>query len=124
MINDRLTSLLTTFLDVQSRRAEVVSANIANADTPGYTAKELKFDDFLRDAAREMMSPDSADASKAHATGAPTLVEQSGNPVGVDGNNVDTAREMSALADAGMQYLAGAQMLQSRLKLMRAAIKG
>lgn len=118
---DNITSLLGSFLDVQSRRAEVVAGNLANADTPGYIAKEVDFADFLRNAASESMSLTAA-GSKA-GTGAPQIVEQQRITIGLDGNTVDSAREMSTLADAGMKYLEGTQLLQMRLRTLRTAIR-
>jgi flagellar basal-body rod protein FlgB len=118
---DNITSLLGSFLDVQSRRAEVVAGNLANADTPGYIAKEVDFADFLRNAASESMSLTAA-GNKAGA-GAPQIVEQQRITIGLDGNTVDSAREMSTLADAGMKYLEGTQLLQMRLRTLRTAIR-
>ncbi len=117
---DRVTSLLTTYLDVQSRRAEVVSSNIANAETPGYHAKSLDFASFMRQAADEANSP----ATDKNTLGTPQVVEQDMPEVTrLDGNTVDMGREMSTLAETGMQYLTGTQMLQSRLRTLRAAIR-
>jgi len=117
---DNITSLLGSFLDVQSRRAEVVAGNLANADTPGYIAKEVDFADFLRNAASESMS---LTASGNQGGGAPRIVEQQRITIGLDGNTVDSAREMSTLADAGMKYLEGTQLLQMRLRTLRTAIR-
>jgi flagellar basal-body rod protein FlgB len=117
---DNITSLLGSFLDVQSRRAEVVAGNLANADTPGYIAKEVDFADFLRNAASESMS---LTASGNQGVGAPRIVEQQRITIGLDGNTVDSAREMSTLADAGMKYLEGTQLLQMRLRTLRTAIR-
>lgn len=117
---DSVTSLLTTYLDVQSRRAEVTSSNIANAETPGYHAKELDFASFMRQAADEANAPN---ASK-HVLDSPQIREQEMPEVmRLDGNTVDMGREMSTLAETGMQYLTGTQMLQSRLRTLRAAIR-
>jgi flagellar basal-body rod protein FlgB len=117
---DNITSLLGSFLDVQSRRAEVVAGNLANADTPGYIAKEVDFADFLRNAASESMS---LTVSGNQGGGAPRIVEQQRITIGLDGNTVDSAREMSTLADAGMKYLEGTQLLQMRLRTLRTAIR-
>ena len=59
----------------------------------------------------------------ASLTGAPRVTEQAGGAVGLDGNNVDVQREMTDLSEAGMQYLVGTQLLQSRLRTLRAAIR-
>jgi flagellar basal body rod protein FlgB len=51
------------------------------------------------------------------------IVEQPRITISLDGNSVDTAREMSTLADAGMKYLEGTQLLQMRLRTLRTAIR-
>lgn len=117
---DRITSLLTDFLDVQSRRAEIVASNLANADTPGYVAQELDFAEHLRQAAHEALTPSQATPA---ITNGPRVIEQKNSIAGLDGNTVNTGREMSTLAETGMQFLAGAQMLQARLRLLRTAIR-
>lgn len=123
-LNDGITSLLTKFLDVQSRRAEIVASNLANADTPGYAALELDFSDFMKNAAREALQPSgqSNNQSKGFIE-MPSVRQQTPTMVGIDGNTVDAAREMSTLAETGMQYLTGTQLLQSRLRTLRSAIR-
>jgi flagellar basal-body rod protein FlgB len=119
---DRVTAMLSDYLDVQSRRAEVVASNLANADTPGFKARELEFSEFLKDAAQSVMNPQGRNVK----TGDPNslqVVEQVGNVPGVDGNTVDAGRENAAMADLGMQFLTGTQLLQARFRTIRAAIR-
>jgi flagellar basal-body rod protein FlgB len=119
-INDNITSLLGTFLDVQSRRAEVVAGNLANADTPGYIAKELDFNDFLRDAAQRSLAPNE---TKNTPVAQARVIDQEATTIGIDGNTVDPGREMATLAEAGTKYLEGSQLLQMRLRSLRNAIR-
>ena len=118
---DNVTNLLQKFLDVQTRRAEVISANIANADTPGYKAKTLDFDQYLKDAAEEsllpMRKPDGLSSS------GPRVIEQTPTAVGFDGNTVDAGKEMADLAQAGTSFNFGSKVLQSRFRLLRTAIR-
>jgi flagellar basal-body rod protein FlgB len=120
---DRITSLLSTFLSVQSRRAQLSASNVANADTPGYAAQELDFAEFLRTAARDALSVEGVAGRSPATAERPRVIPQLGNGYGLDGNNVDVQREMTTLAEAGMQYLAGTQLLQSRLRTLRTAIR-
>jgi flagellar basal-body rod protein FlgB len=121
---DRITALLTDFLDVQSRRAEVVASNLANGDTPGFQAKELDFREHLRTAAQAALLPPTATAqSEAPLASTLRTVEQTGNVPGLDGNTVDNGREMATLADVGLQFLTGTQLLQTRFRALRAAIR-
>jgi flagellar basal-body rod protein FlgB len=119
---DRITNLLTNFLDVQSRRAEVVANNLANGETPGFAAQELDFSDYLKRAAREALVPAGAQETKGFAD-SPRVIKQDTVSSRLDGNNVDAAREMATLAEAGGQYLTGVQLIQSRLRTLRAAIR-
>lgn len=118
---DNITNLLQTFMDVQSRRAQVIAGNIANADTPGYAAKEIDFNDYLQEAARQSALP----SSQQNWTNLsePRVVEQIPTAIGLDGNTVDTGREMADLAQTGSNFSFGAKMLQSRLRLLRTAIR-
>ena len=119
---DRITNLLTQFLDVQSRRAQVVSSNLANADTPGYQAQELDFADYLKQATQEALMP-SATGEEPLSLARPQVVPQPTRVTGLDGNNVDAGQEMATLSNAGMNYLTGTTMLQSRIRTLRTAIR-
>jgi flagellar basal-body rod protein FlgB len=120
---DSVTNLLQSFLDVQSRRSEVIAGNIANADTPGYTAKELDFQEFLNEAARQSSLPNSQQNWENLSSFAPTVVDQTPTVIGLDGNTVDAGHEMTELAQTGGAFNFGAKMLQSRLRLLRTAIR-
>ncbi len=120
---DNITDLLEKFLDVQSRRAQTVAGNIANADTPGFVAKELKFDDFLRDAVDQSELPLSRRSEQSFSASSLRVVDKDSETVGIDGNTVDTGKEMADLAQIGTNFNFGAKILQSRLRLLRTAIR-
>ncbi|CAN5363764.1 flagellar basal body rod protein FlgB [soil metagenome] len=119
---DNITDLLQSYLDVQTKRSQVIAGNIANADTPGFVAQELKFDDFLRDAAEKSSLP-ARDMRMNSLNSQMTVVDQEAGAIGIDGNTVDPGREMAELAQAGSSFNFGAKMLQSRLRLLRTAIR-
>jgi len=118
---DNVTNLLQTFLDVQSRRAQVIAGNIANTDTPGYVAKELDFENYLKEAADQFSLP----KTKQNLANieAPKVFDQPSTVVGLDGNTVDMGNEMAKMAQTGTNFNFGAKMLQSRLRLLRTAIR-
>lgn len=120
---DNITELLQKFLDVQSRRAQTVAGNIANADTPGFKAKEVKFDEFLREAVEQSALPASRRNFQNLSVSSLRVVEQDAAAVKLDGNTVDTGKEMADLAQIGTNFNFGAKILQSRLRLLRAAIR-
>lgn len=118
---DNVTNLLQNFLDVQSRRAQTIAGNIANADTPGYVAKDLDFESYLKEAAEQSHLPLSKQNLSNLAQ--PTVVDQPISVMGMDGNTVDMGSEMAKMAQTGTNFNFGAKMLQSRLRLLRTAIR-
>ncbi len=119
---DNITDLLQKYLDVQSLRSQTTAGNIANADTPDYVAKEVDFEQFLKDAARESTKPQYQQDRLAMSS-RPKVVEKFSEAIGMDGNTVDVGKEMADLAQAGSSFNFGAKMLQSRLRLLRSAIR-
>jgi flagellar basal-body rod protein FlgB len=120
--SDSVTNLLETFLDVQSKRSQVIAGNIANVDTPGFVAKELDFNDYLRAAVEKnnlQYSKQDQQGMKAETR----VIDQTPTAIGLDGNTVDAGHEMADLAQTGSNFTFGAKMLQSRLRLLRMAIR-
>lgn len=101
----------------------MIAGNIANADTPGYVAKKLEFNDFLNEAVRQSKLPSGQQNWESLSSFAPRTVEQEKTVISLDGNTVDAGREMADLAQAGSDFNFGAKMLQSRLRLLRTAIR-
>jgi flagellar basal-body rod protein FlgB len=123
---DRISELLAKYLDVQSHRARIIAGNLANADTPGYEAQELEFAQYLQHAAREALTgkqPALPDSFTNNPPVSPQVITRTDTLPGVDGNTVDVGREMATLSDAGLHYLHGTTLLQSRLRTLRAAIR-
>ncbi|MBS1792386.1 MAG: flagellar basal body rod protein FlgB [Acidobacteria bacterium] len=118
---DNITNLLQSFMDVQTRRAQVIAGNIANTDTPGYVAKDLDFENYLREAAQNSQLPLAKQTNQSDSE--LKVVDQPSEVIGLDGNTVDMGSEMAKMAQTGTNFNFGAKMLQSRLRLLRTAIK-
>jgi len=83
-------------LDVRATRQTLLSSNIANADTPGYKARDVDFNASLAGALKRVGATGSADASGAAAgNGAPLAMAQ---PVGVTGGMALAATEAGHMA--------------------------
>jgi flagellar basal-body rod protein FlgB len=99
---------LERYMTLLSVRQRLTAANIANADTPGYRAKDLDFN-------RELQSAMPAEGAKP--------VEVRGLTVKNDGNNVSVDREARQLAENALRFNVAANLLRSRLNLIRMAIR-
>lgn len=122
---DRITSLLGKALDLRLSRQQVLSANVANADTPGYTPIDLKFEKALEKALplgqlsvsdERHLQPTEVDSQE------PELEYDPGGQPGLDGNTVVLDRELAKIAENSIQYNATARALQKKIGMLRYAV--
>ncbi len=104
---DPIASKLEQYMDLLGRRQQLVAANIANADTPGYLTKDIDFQ-------FEFMS---------QSEGAPNVIEPQGLPVKNDGNNVNMERESRLLAENALRFSVASSLMRDQIKGVRSAIE-
>jgi flagellar basal-body rod protein FlgB len=116
-------------LTAASQRMELLAANIANADTPNYKARDLDFKAALQ-AAGQSSSVPLASTHAGHIQGAggangraEALYRVPDQP-SLDGNTVDSQRESAAVAETATRYQASLTFLDQRIRGLRAAITG
>ena len=99
---------LQRYMDLLSTRQKLVASNIANADTPGYKAKDLDFQfEYL-----------------SLTQGAePNIVDAKGLKTKNDGNNVDMDRETRLLAENAIRLNVASTLLKSQIRQLRTAIQ-
>lgn len=113
LIGDQ-TLLVARYMDLLTSRQRLVAANIANADTPGYLARDI---DFAREMARAFDQPDAASLPPIE------IHEVEGLRLKNDGNNVNLDRELQLLADTGIRFNLAAQMLRGNIQAVKTAIR-
>lgn len=122
------TLILVRALDALALRQQVTASNIANADTPGFRASEVRFEDILQRALATRpgeLSLARTDPRHLLAGGIdaaqvePQVVELSNTRLRNDGNNVDIDREMGLLAETTLRYNAVTEALARRLAMQR-----
>jgi flagellar basal-body rod protein FlgB len=125
---DPVIGALNTSLNLRLANQNVISANVANADTPGYKAKVLDFEGALREAlnAGNELRPSGGDPRmlQKRATD-PIEPEVYDDPNGVeslDGNTVDRASELAKMAENQLLYDASTEMLKRKLAMLKYAI--
>jgi len=139
---------LTAHIDFQSQalmlrseRQQLIASNIANADTPGYQARDFDFASALRQATRDLRSPGAAPAgSGAGELGSPIARGASGlasapsavgpelnyaaaSQTNLDSNTVDMDRERASFADNAVRYEATLRFVNGSLRTMQDAMK-
>lgn len=123
MSRDAMAEALSRFLDVDVARYKLITANVANLDTPGYHTRDLDFRAELRRAAFAAAwseSPDAGGLSLASFAAVPHAVR--GLMERPDGNNVSMERESLLLAETQMKFNLGIQLLKDEFHSIALAI--
>ena len=111
---DDFMRFLSVALKLRSQRQELLAANIANADTPGYKAVDFDFGKALNTAASTTGGP----------AAAPEVLYRQPSQASLDGNSVDMDAERAAFADNTVRYEAALKFLNTQLRTMLAALQG
>ncbi|MEQ1579588.1 MAG: flagellar basal body rod protein FlgB [Steroidobacteraceae bacterium] len=118
-------------LQVRSRRTELLATNLANADTPGYQARDIDFRKALAHAATQ--SPSAVTMQATHAGHLQTakateadadLLYRTPLAPSIDGNTVDVQLEQAAFAENAVRYQATLSFLSSKFRGLMTAITG
>lgn len=132
---DAALALHQNALSIRAKRQEMIAANIANADTPNYKARDIDFNAALKNAMAgdntAAFSPAKTDARHLDGTSTGMPTGKPGEALfrpmiqgNVDGNTVDMDVERNAFADNAIRYEASLTMINAQLKKMLIAIQG
>lgn len=116
-------------LQLYARRAEVLAANLANADTPNYKARDIDFRAALGAAVGGQLALKATRASHigAPADGGPqrpALLYRLPLQSAADGNTVDTQVEQAQFTQNAVRYQASLTFLNGTIKSLLTAIRG
>jgi flagellar basal-body rod protein FlgB len=118
-------------LELLAERQKVLAGNIANADTPGFLARDFDFAQALAQARGDggadtlAVSADASPAADGPGT-TPTvqLLWRTSEQPALDGNTVDLDRERAAFADNALRYEATLRFINNDVRTMLSAITG
>ncbi len=136
-------------LDLYAKRGQVLAANIANADTPGYLARDFNFQQALA-AATGGAAGSAAGSAVGGAAGAVAMartnsahLNAAGTPAGgessaamppllyqvplqasMDGNTVNIDQQRAEFAQNSVRYEATVRFLSSKFQQMTTVITG
>ena len=120
-------------LHLRAERMKVLASNIANAETPGYKAKDFNFADALKQATGNQaagngirMQTTQAGHMPAQGTTALGTEMQSRVPMqpSMDGNTVDIQQERAKFSENAVAYQTTLKILNGKFKGMISALKG
>jgi len=116
-------------LAVFNRRSEILAANMANADTPDYKARDIDFQAVLRGAVNGQQSLPLAVTQPGHIQAGGSdesgeLLYRIPQQPAVDGNTVEAAEEQVRFSENAMRYLAEVRFAGDKANGIKRAIKG
>jgi flagellar basal-body rod protein FlgB len=114
-------------LTLREKRSEVLASNLANADTPGYKARDLDFHAVLKKsipAANSIeQTQDGHFPPNARLLGA-TMMFRNPQQAALDGNTVESHIEQAKYAENSVQYQASLQFINGKFSGLMSAIRG
>lgn len=109
------------------RRTQLLSENIANADTPDYRARDIDFQQALNNVQSQSVALDTSHHEHISLSQQPYTediqfreVEQSA----ADGNTVDLQKEKAAFAENAIRYQTTMHILSRKISGLKSAFKG
>lgn len=121
-------NVLTQALNLRTQRHQILASNIANADTPGYKARDLDFSKAMQGAlSGKGETLGLARTAQAHLDGGgstafASLLYRKETQSAVDGNTVDMDVERAQISENALQYQVLTRLISDRLQSMRTAI--
>jgi flagellar basal-body rod protein FlgB len=119
-------------LMLRAERQRLIASNIANADTPGYQARDFDFAQALRQATGSAPATGqgiAADVMAAPGNGPgngrtpPTLRYATPSQTNLDNNSVDMNRERGAFAENAIRYESTLRFINGNVRTMLDAMK-
>ena len=116
-------------MHLQTRRAQLLSQNLANSDTPGYKAKDIDFKEALKSASNGNMNKPLQMTQVGHIQpkgffmGAESMYRQP-TQSSLDGNTVEPHVEMGQFSDNSMRYLMTLRIMSGKINGLLSAIRG
>jgi flagellar basal-body rod protein FlgB len=113
MVMSGIIGVLQFAVDGLAQQQQTIANNLANTETPGFTAQDVSFQSSLRQAI------DSPNGGTAQVT-----VSADPAPPATDGNNVNTASQLVAAEQTQLQYQTMVEMLNAQFRLVQGAAGG
>lgn len=113
-ISDQTTTAIERALNGLELRTEITANNIANAEVPGFQASRVTFEQALGQAIRSGHMTDHD----------PAVVVPTGDPAGVNGNNVNLEGEFTEMMKTNLMRDAMVNALNYKLSLLRTSVRG
>lgn len=119
-------------LPLREQRLKLIASNLANADTPGYQARDLDFNAAMEAATQARRDGPQAPPERHRDHFSidfdqglqPFEVARVASQPSLDGNTVDPDAERAAYGRAALEYRASLNFLESKVRTLLTSITG
>ena len=114
-------------LALREKRSEVLASNLANADTPGYKARDLDFQAVLKKSlstAQPIERTQQGHISSNNELLSATMMYRNPQQASLDGNTVESHIEQAKYSENAVQYQASLRFINGRFSGLMSAIRG
>lgn len=124
---EKIFGVHTTALTMREKRTEVLASNLANADTPGYKAKDLEFASVLKGAQNKglnMEASNSQHISSGQSGFSDKTLYRIPNQSSLDGNTVESHIEQGKYMENAVRYQASLNFINGNISAIMTALRG
>ena len=129
---DQLFGIHAQAMTLRAQRAELLAANLANADTPNYKARDIDFNVALKDAQGlqttsgvKLAANQVGHISDAtNGIGAHAIRYRIPEQASLDGNTVDSDHEKSAFTENALRYQISLSIQSKRISGLIRTLRG
>jgi flagellar basal-body rod protein FlgB len=113
-------------LALREKRGELLAANLANADTPGYKARDMSFESVFK---QNLQLTQTMERTHTNHLPSKTIFEahtmyRNPNQASLDGNTVEANVEQAKYAENAVQYQASLQFVSNKFSGLMMALRG
>jgi flagellar basal-body rod protein FlgB len=109
-------------LRASTLRHGVIASNIANVDTPGYKARDVKFNETLNEATIELRSTQPGHMTPSGQVAGGSVNEEQRASWG-DQNNVELDMEVAKMTENAVFFQAATTLLSKNIQMYKAALR-
>lgn len=127
---DRTIDTIGSSLDLRAMRHKLLASNIANQETPGYRAIDIKFSDEMK---KRVIAQGGetvlASTNPKHIPvmgaipGEPAVIDRATDYESYDKNSVGIEGEMAKLSENSLMYSISSKMIRAKFSMLMTAIK-
>ena len=119
---DKEMSVLHRIIQSANMRQKVIASNIANADTPGYKAKDVAFGNILENKIK-LITTDAGHVKGHNKNGISAKISVNNDPSWGDRNNVLLNSEMAKMTENSLSHDAAVKLLNTKIRMFKSAIR-